>query len=86
MLFEKLRGRGFSRYLTNTITDYYKQKWVEVDYELVGVPQGSVLELLLWKLYYDEVLQLSYTEDVTSIGSADDLAIVAAADYESELK
>lgn len=35
---------------------------------------------LLWNLFFDEVLRLSYTGDVTSIDFADNLEIVIEAD------
>lgn len=45
-----------------------------------GVPQGSVLEPLLWNAAYDTVLRLPLPRGTITIGYADDTLIVAKKD------
>lgn len=40
------------------------------------VPQGSVVGPLLWNLTYDGVLRIEYSDGVTPVGFANDLALV----------
>lgn len=53
-----------------------------------GIPQGSMLGLLLWDLAYDVFPQLGLPNDVQLIAYADDLAITvqAGSDVEVELR
>ena len=51
-----------------------------------GVPQGSVLGPLFWKLYYDGVFRAYIPPSIVLIGYADDLALVATAGTGEELR
>lgn len=39
-----------------------------------GVPQGSVLKLFLWNVFY--IFRVEIPDDITTIGYADDLALI----------
>ncbi|KMQ85417.1 reverse transcriptase [Lasius niger] len=73
-------------YLINVIRDYFRdRKLVYVDRDAVkterlmsgGVPQGSVLGLLLWNITYDVVLRTDLPPDCNVICYADDTLILA---------
>ena len=51
-----------------------------------GVPQGSVLGPLLWNIFYDGVLGLEMPDGATTVGYADDLALVVVGRTPEELK
>lgn len=44
-----------------------------------GVFQGSVLELDLWNILYDDLLKIQLPEEVELIAFADDVAVIATA-------
>lgn len=51
-----------------------------------GVPQGSILEPLLWNLYYDGVFNTEMLDGVTLVRHADDLVVVAVAKASSDCR
>lgn len=71
-----------SSYLENRRILLEKEEEMEVT---VGVAQGSILEPTLWNILYDGVLRIELTQMATSIGFADDLALVVSADDEVDL-
>lgn len=50
-----------------------------------GVPQGSIVAPTLWNLMYDGVLPLPLPGEVSIVGYADDLALVAVANSEHQV-
>uniref|UniRef100_A0ABD2W3C2 Reverse transcriptase domain-containing protein n=1 Tax=Trichogramma kaykai TaxID=54128 RepID=A0ABD2W3C2_9HYME len=46
-----------------------------------GVPQGCVLEPILWNVMYEAVLRLNFGGNVKIVGFADDIALVAMAKH-----
>lgn len=46
---------------------------------LRGVPQESVLELILWNVIYDNVLRFEIPNEAKTLGFADNIAIEVAA-------
>ncbi|KAF2905233.1 hypothetical protein ILUMI_00957 [Ignelater luminosus] len=94
-IVEELDRRTISPYLINVIQNYLQNRCIiikngEENKENVkvnsGVPQGSVLGLLLLNIPYDGVLQIPIPGDVVLIGFADDLAVVATAKKEEALQ
>lgn len=57
-----------------------------INYEVTGgVPQGSVLEPILWNVLYDQILRLNLSEGVKLVGFADDIIIEVAAKHLFEI-
>lgn len=85
LIIQKLRSRHISGYLVNMVSSYLRNRKIQIGEGEVmavgaGVPQGSVLGPTLWNVLYDEVLGLDLTRDATTIGFADDLALVVGAE------
>ncbi|KAF2902775.1 hypothetical protein ILUMI_03403, partial [Ignelater luminosus] len=81
IIIEKLLGRQVSAYLVILIREYLRDRKIRIDgrtkmYINAGVPQGSVLGPTLWNLLYDGVLRMGLPRGVTTVGFADDLALV----------
>lgn len=51
-----------------------------------GIPQSSVLGLLLWNIMYGRMLGLQMSKKATVIGFADDLSVVVLAKHAEEVK
>lgn len=73
-----------SPYPLRIITSYLSERYIIVDRRAVevdgGVPQGSVLGLLLWLLFYDGLLRLRVPVGFRLVAYADDLAFVGTAE------
>jgi hypothetical protein len=52
----------------------------------MGVPQGSVLGLLLWNVFYDGVLEVEVPPGIDMIAYADDLALIATSKERNTLE
>ena len=88
-IIRELRTRCISNYLVNIISDYFKDRMLDMGKVSrimeMGVPQGSVIGPLLWNILYDGVLRLDLGCEVTVIGFADDLAIVVRSRFRDHL-
>lgn len=51
----------------------------------MGVPQGSVMDPLLWNVMYNGVLVFPVSEGATIVGFADDLIIVVTAVHPDDM-
>ena len=51
-----------------------------------GVAQGSVDSPTIWNIHYNELMRLEVPKDVTLVGYADDVAMVAVAATIKELE
>ncbi|KYB24568.1 hypothetical protein TcasGA2_TC031704 [Tribolium castaneum] len=85
-----LTGRNISPGLTAMVMSYLEGRSliVEDDQEIAvtcGVPQGSVLEPILWNVMYDAVLRLDLPVGARTLAFADDLALLTTARTEDEL-
>ena len=90
-IISELERRNITRHIIELVKNYLSERVLLVGEEgemrmSCGVPQGSILEPLLWNIYYDEVLDTEMPVGVTLIGYADDLAMVAVAKTGSELE
>lgn len=55
-------------------------------YQRGGALQGYVLGLLLWNVMYNDVLNLSISEEDTVVDFADNIALVEVAKYREDAK
>ena len=75
------------RYLADLIRNYFQERVRlyssdkgDVRYNMTGgVPHGSVLGPLIWKVMYDGIFRLNLPANAEIIGFADDIAIVLVA-------
>jgi len=84
---EVLHDKGFPVYLVGIIQSYLSDRLVEYERSsrstTCGVPQGSVLGVLMWNLMYDELLRVETGGNVNRMSStelvafADDVAVVS---------
>lgn len=79
-IIRELKNKQISQYLINIMESYFTERKLKVSGVLkdmkMGVPQGSVLGPILWNIFYDGILELDLGQNVTTIGFADDLAIL----------
>lgn len=93
-IMRALQKMGAPEYLLRIIGDYLSDRVLIYDTEegpreyLVtgGVPQGSVLGPILWNVMYDAVLRLPLPRGASSVGLADDLAILVVAKHLEEVQ
>lgn len=81
LIVRELRRRGIKERLVSLITEYLKDRKLEISVEHVrdvniGVPQGSILGPTLWNILYDGVLRIEKPEGTELVAYADDLALV----------
>lgn len=90
-----MKRKKFLPYLRRMLYSYFKDRTIEYvtkesrekKMEVVrGVPQGSVLGLLLWILVYDRVLKMEREEGCEIIGYADDTIILVEENTYEEAK
>jgi hypothetical protein len=82
-----LQDKGVPAYLVGVIQSYLSNRTVTYERSsrtaTCGIPQGSVLEPLLWNIMYDELLEMDTGGNVTGMSSrelvafADDVAVVS---------
>lgn len=83
-IVENLEKHQIPVYLINTIKSYLSEREIKTSNGNVvkvtaGIPQGSVLGPVLWNVFYDPVLRLNLGTGVSTIGFADDLALMVTA-------
>lgn len=66
-IVEGMVKKGVSVYLRNLIREYLSERKIFLDRDTgkeiyIGVPQGSVLGLLLWNILYDGVFEVDLPE------------------------
>lgn len=79
LIIEKLEWKGVARYLANIIRSYFKDRQLQAAKgHLIqlqaGVPQGSLLSLLLWNLLFDNIFHIDLLTVANIIGYVDDFA------------
>ncbi|CAB0034416.1 unnamed protein product [Trichogramma brassicae] len=73
-------------YLSARLLDYDTDDGPETHRVTAGIPQGSVLEPILWNVMYDTVLRLNFRGSVKIVGFADDIALVAVVKHLWQIK
>ncbi|CAB0028813.1 unnamed protein product [Trichogramma brassicae] len=73
--------RIIASYFSARVLDFTTDEGPESYEVTAGVPQGSVLGLILWNVMYDAILRLNFDADVRIVGFADDIAVVAVAKH-----
>ncbi|CAH2005808.1 unnamed protein product [Acanthoscelides obtectus] len=91
LIIKEPRRREILAYLINLVDSHYQDRKLlltkrETRDICAGVPQGSVLGPLPWNVLYDGVLGLAFPQGIKCIAYADDLAIIAKANYSNELE
>jgi Reverse transcriptase (RNA-dependent DNA polymerase)/Endonuclease-reverse transcriptase len=94
MILSKLRQRGIPGSALSLIRSYFTNRKVILDTGVSlesravnrGCPQGSVLGPFLWKVLYDDMLELPLPADCSLQAFADDATVVIEADSRHELE
>lgn len=80
LITDELKRRRIPLYMQNLLESYLEDREIAVDGKsskvTAGVPQGSVLGPTLWNILYNGALRIDLGEGTTTIGFADDLAIL----------
>ena len=89
-IITKLKNRGVSEYLVNTIASYLSERKIQISPKQKehiggGVPQGSVLGPTLWNVLYDDIFECTTVEGTSMLGYADDLAALVTATTKENL-
>lgn len=82
-----LARRATPVYLREIVRSYFTERILVVNKEVPAaqrpmtrrVPQGSVLGLTLWNVFYDDLLRVALPLGASLVGFADDVAVVAIA-------
>ncbi|GBP54612.1 Retrovirus-related Pol polyprotein from type-1 retrotransposable element R1 [Eumeta japonica] len=93
-IMQALRGKNVPEYLCRIVASYFTGRVLKYDtkngpkeYDITrGVPQGSVLAPLLWKIIYDGLLRLNILRCVKLVAYADDIAIMIVAKHLDEIR
>ncbi|GBP54289.1 Retrovirus-related Pol polyprotein from type-1 retrotransposable element R1 2 [Eumeta japonica] len=77
--------RVVASYFINRVLKYNTEKGPK-EYKITGgVPQGSVLGLLLWHIMYDGLLKVPLPKKVKLVAYADDVAVIIVAKHLDEI-
>lgn len=91
-IIEAMKRKEILTYLIALVESYLydrKIKWgKDLQKEMtIGVPQGSVLGPTLWKMLYEEILNIQFEDDeIKTIAYADDLALYVESNDINRLK
>ncbi len=93
-IMQALREKKVPEYLCKIVASFFTERVLKYDtnngpkeYDITeGVPQGSVLGPLLWKVMYDGLLRLKLPISVKLVAYADDVPVVIVAKHLDEIR